>query len=160
MQTQYDLDTPIGVEGQLIEAYPEGIITGIAEAGVINVGKLVLFDSTAGRANRAMRAPASSGDVTGPAVAGIAMWDPSYPEPPYRQYATFPVLRKGRILLACETIISKAIRPFVRYAAGTGTVLGSIRNDVDTSTAVAAPYLTVITPATAIGGLVVVEINL
>ena len=160
MQTQYDLDTPIGIEGQLIEAYPNGIITGIAEAGVINVGKLVIYDTTAGRNDRSVRAPASSGDVTGPAVAGIAMWDPTYPEPPYRQYATFPVLRKGRILLACETILSKAIRPFVRFATGAGTVLGSIRNDADSATAVAAPYLTVITPATAIGGLCVVEINL
>jgi hypothetical protein len=73
-------------------------------------------------------------------------------------------MRKGRILLASETVLAKGVHPFVRFAAGAGTVLGSIRNDVDTvssaDTAVACPWLTTITPCTSIGGLCVVEINL
>lgn len=161
MQLSYDLDVPIGVEGQEIEDVVAEKTTGIAEAGIIIVGKLCISDTTTGRSNRSARAPASSGDVTGPAVMGLSMWDPTYPEPPYAQYKTFPIMRKGRILLACETVIGKFVKPFVRFASGAGgTILGSIRADADSATAVAAPYLTVITPATAAGGLVVVEINL
>lgn len=161
MQTQYDLDVPIGVEGQEIEDVVAEKTTGIAEGGIIVVGKLCISDTTAGRSNRSARAPTATGDVTGPAVMGISMWDPTYPEPPYAQYKTFPIMRKGRILLACETVIGKYVKPFVRFAAGAGgTVLGSIRNDADSASAVAAPYLTIITPTTTVGGLVVVEINL
>ncbi len=161
MQTTYDLDTPIGVEGQLIEDVPSQVITGIAEAGIIQVGKLVIFDTTAGRANKAVRAPVATGDVTGVAVAGLSMWDPTYPEPPYAQYKLLPVVRKGRLLVVAETLLGKAIAPFVRFAAGAGgTLLGAIRADADTATAVACPFITVITPALTVGGLCIVEINI
>lgn len=161
MQTSYDLEAPIGIEGQKIEAYPSAVVTGIAEAAAVPVGKLVVFDTAAGRADKAVRVPAATGDVTGAAVVGVTMLDPTYPEPPYRQYTTLPVMRKGRILLASETTLAKGVHPFVRFAAGAGgTVLGSIRSDADTASAVEAPYLTVITPATTAGGLCVIEVDL
>jgi hypothetical protein len=161
MQTTYDLETPIGVEGQKIEDVESEITTGISEAGIIQVGKLVILDTTTGRANKSVRAPTATGDVTGPAVAGLSMWDPTYPEPPYAQYKTFPVMRKGRMLVVSETLLGKGIYPFVRFAAGAGgTVLGSIRADADTASAVACPYITVITPALTVGGLCIVEINI
>lgn len=171
MQLSYSADYPIGIEGQLIEDYPHATITGICQAAGMQVGKLAVFDATSGYSDKAVRAPAATGDVTTvPGVAGIVLYDPTFPfqsgfgapvaNSIYPQNRTCPILRKGRILLAAETVLSKAIRPFVRFASGSGTVLGSIRADADTATAVAAPYLTVITPATAVGGLVVVEINL
>ena len=171
MQLSYDTDYPIGLEGQLIEDYPHATITGICEAAGMQVGKLAIFDTTSGRADKSVRAVAATGDVTSTnLVAGLVLLDPTFPfqsgfgSPSaasiYPQNRTCPILRRGRILLASETVLSKAFRPFVRFASGSGTVLGSIRNDADTATAVAAPYLEVITPATAAGGLVVVEINL
>ncbi len=161
MQTTYDIDAPIGVEGQKIEDVPSETVTGIAEAEIINVGKLVVFDTAAGRADKSVRAPIATGDVTSDAaVVGLSMWDPTFPEPPYPQHKTLPVMRKGRMLVKSETIIAKGVHPFVRFAAGTGTVLGSLRADADTATAVAAPYITTITPALTAGGLCIVEINL
>lgn len=161
MQTVYDLETPIGVEGQKIEAVDSVITTGIAEAGVILVGKIVIMDTVTGRSNKAMRPPANTGDITGTAVAGFSMWDPTYPEPPYAQYKLFPVMRKGRILVVSETLLGKGIYPFVRFAAGAGgTLLGSIRADADSASAVACPFITVITPALTVGGLCIVEINI
>jgi hypothetical protein len=161
MQLSYDLDTPTGYEGQKIEDVPSEITTGIAETTVIAVGKLVIMDTVTGRATKAVRAVAATGDVTGAAVAGLSMWDPTYPEPPYRQYAVLPVMRKGRMLVKSEDVITKGVHPFVRFVAGAGgTVLGSIRSDADTASAVAAPYLTTITASSTVGGLCVVEINL
>jgi hypothetical protein len=161
MQTVYDTETPVGIEGQKIEAYPSGIVTGIAEGGAIPVGRLVVMDTTAGRADKSARLPAATGDVTNTnLVLGFSMLDPTYPQPPYAQYKTFPIMRKGRILLYSETAIAKGTRPFVRFAAGGTSNLGAIRADADTATAVAAPYAVVITPVTTAGGLCVVEINL
>lgn len=160
-QLSYDLETPIGVDGQLIEGYPSSIESGIAQATVLIVGKLLSMDKTAGRADKAVRALAATGDVTTLAqVAGLAMWDPSYPEPPYRVGAVLPVMRKGRMLISPETALVKGTNPFIRFATGTGTVIGSFRADADTATAVAAPYITVITAASGPGALCVVEINL
>jgi hypothetical protein len=164
MQTAYDLDYPVGVEGQRIEGFPSSIITGLAEGGIILVGKILTMDTTSGRNDKAAKAPTTAAMITGAAALGISMWDPTYPEPPYAQYKAFPIMRKGRILMVCETVIAKGVHPFGRFAAGAGTVLGAIRNDVDTvssaDTAVAVPWLTVITPCTAIGGLCEVEVNL
>lgn len=164
MQTSYDLDYPIGVEGQKIEGYPSAIISGIAEGGIIVVAKVVVMDTTAGRNDKAAKHPTTAAMITGAGALGVSMWDPSYPEPPYAQYKAFPIMRKGRILMASETVLAKGVSPFVRFAAGAGTVLGSIRNDVDTvssaDTAVACPWLKTITPCTSAGGLCEVEINL
>ena len=172
MQLSYDTEYPIGLEGQLIEDYPHATITGICEAGPMQVGKLAIFDTTSGRADKSVRPVAGTGDVTTTnLVAGIVLLDPTFPfqtgfgspvaASVYPQNKTCPILRKGRILLASETVLAKNVRPFVRFASGAGgTVLGSIRADADSASAVAAPYLLVLTPATAVGGLVVVEINL
>lgn len=161
MQTSYATTPAIGVEGQRIDSFPDGQRTGVAEGGAIKVGKVVTMDSTAGRGDKSIRAPAASADVTGPAAYGVSMWDPSYPFDggDYKQYAALPCMRKGTILLKSETAQAKGTNPFVRYATGTGTVLGSIRNDADTATAVAATWIKVLTPCLA-NELCFCEINL
>lgn len=161
MQTSYATAPEIGVEGQKIESYPSAMDTGIAEGGAIKVGRVVMFDSTATRHDKAVKHPAATGDVTGPAARGVAIWDPTYPFDggDYKQYAALPVMKKGRAVMKSETAQLKGTNPFVRFATGTGTVLGSIRNDADTATAVAAPWLKIITPCSA-NGLCVVEVNL
>jgi hypothetical protein len=164
MQTTYDLDYPVGVEGQKIEAYPSGILTGLAEAGIILVGKIVTMDTANGRNDKAAKHPTTAAMITGAGALGVAMWDPSYPEPPYAQYKAFPIMRKGRLLMVCETTIAKGVHPCGRFAVGTGTVLGALRADVDTvssaDTCVAVPWLTIVTPCTSVGGLCEVEVNL
>jgi hypothetical protein len=148
MQTTYPANYDVGIEGQKIEGYPSAIVSGIAEAGAIKVGKVVIYDATATRNDKAIKAPAVTGDITGPAAYGVTLWDPTYPFDggDYKQYASLPVMRKGRIWLKSETAQVKGTNPFVRFATGTGTVLGSIRNDADTATAVAAPWLRIETP--------------
>jgi hypothetical protein len=161
MQLSYPANPVIGVHGQRIENWPSAIATGIAQAGVVQVGCVVIFDATAGYDPHAIKAPALTTDVTTLlGVAGITLWDPTYPEPPYRLGAFVPVMRKGRIAIAAETALAAHTNPFVRFTVGAvGTLLGALRADADTGKAVAAPYLTVVTGAAA-GGVAVVEINL
>lgn len=162
MQTTYPTSYDVGVDGQKIEGYPSAIDTGIAQGGTIKVGRVVTLDSTAGRDDKAVRAPAAAADITGPAAAGVAMWDPTYPfdDGDYKQYATLPVMKKGRMLMKSETAQLKGTNPYVRYASGAGgTVLGILRDDGDTSSAAQATWLKVIKPCAA-GALCEVEVNL
>ena len=162
-QLTYEVEGPIGVDGQRIEAYGLGfVITGIAEAAALPAGKLVVFDTAGGRTDKAVKAPSATGQVTTVlGVAGITLWDPTYPEPPYPIGQALPVIRKGRVAIAAETALAIHTNPFVRFAAGAGgTVLGALRADADTATAVAAPYLHVVKASTAAGDIAIVEIDL
>jgi hypothetical protein len=160
MQLVYG-DQPLGIHGALAEAYPHGIVSGLASAAIVNVGCVVVYDTAAGRDAKSVRAPATTGEVTTlVGVAGLALWDPTYPEPPYRVGASLPVIRKGRFYCVASTPLVSHTNPFVRFGlVGAGTMLGELRNDADAGNAVAAPYLTVIVGAAA-GGVAVVEINL
>jgi len=161
MQLTYPYPEPIGVHGQRIENWPSAIATGLASAAVVNVGVVVVFDTAAGRDPHSVRAPATTGEVTTTiGVAGITLWDHTYPEPPYRVGASLPVMRKGRIAIVSATALTAHTVPFVRFAVvGAGTLLGELRGDSDAGNAVAAPYLNVIVGAAA-GGVAIVEINL
>jgi hypothetical protein len=161
MQLTYQASTPLGIHGQKIEGWPSAIDTGLASAAVIPAGVIVIWDAAAGRAPESVKAPAVTGDITTLIlVAGLALWDPTYPEPPYRIGSSIPIMRKGRFAIAAETGLNAHTNPFVRFATGPGgNVIGSLRNDADTASAVAAPYLTVVSGA-ATGGIAIVEINL
>ena len=161
MQLSYPASPLIGVHGQRIENWPSAIATGLASAAIVNVGVVVIFDTTAGFDPHSVKAVAATGDVTTELnVAGVTLWDPTYPEPPYRVGASLPVMRKGRIAIVAETALVAHTNPFVRFVAGAGgTILGSLRGNADTASAVAAPYLTVVVGA-AIGGVSIVEVNL
>jgi hypothetical protein len=161
MQLTYSATTPIGVHGQKIEAWPSAIDTGLASGTVIPVGIVVVYDTAAGRDPASVRQPALTTEVTVlTGVAGFALWDPTYPEPPYRVGSSLPVMRKGRFAVVGETALAVHTNPFVRFGlVGAGTILGALRSDSDAGNAVAAPYLTVVVGAAA-GGVAVVEINL
>jgi len=160
MQLTYG-DQPLGIHGALAEAYPHGIVSGLASGAVINVGTIAVYDTAAGRDAKSVRAPVLTTEVTTlVGVAGFVMWDPSYPEPPYRVGSSLPVVRKGRVYVVAETALVSHTVPFVRFGlVGAGTMYGALRNDADAGNAVAAPYLTVLVGAAA-GGVAVVEINL
>lgn len=164
MQTSYSMYPPIGIHGQKIEAYPSAIETGLATNEVIQVGVIAVYDVIGPNAydGKSVKAPATTGAVTNALlVAGLTMWDPTYPEPPYRLGASLPVMRKGRMAIIAETALTAHLNPFVRFAAAAapGSLLGSLRNDDDGGKAVAAPYLTVVIGA-AIGGVAIIEIDI
>ena len=127
----------------------------------MNVGVLLVSDIAPNRTSRAARPPASSAEVTNLAlVLGISRWDPTYPEPPYRLYSSFPITHRGRLCIAAEQPLAAGAPIFVRFAVGAaGTLLGALRADADAGKAVAAPYLFVIA-ATDADGLAVVEVRL
>jgi len=162
VQLTYEVEGPIGVDGQKIEAYPSAIATGVAEAAAVPVGKVVVYDTGAGRTLKAVMQPSTTAQVTTlVGVAGLAMWDPTYPEPPYPVGQALPVMRKGRMAIQPETPLTVHTNPFVRFGlVGAGTVLGALRNDADAGNAVAAPYLTVVKGSTGAGDLAIVEIDL
>jgi len=174
MQLSYEdpQATATGFHGQHIEVIGSVVVTAIAQAAALHVGVPVVFDATAGYADKAARAIAATGDVTTvAAVLGVSLLDPTYPQleaalatdPLYRQGTLFPVIRRGRILLGSETALVKGTNPFVRFASGTGgTKLGALRADADTATAVAATWLKIIGSANVVGYTygAVVEVNL
>ena len=53
--------------------------------------------------------------------------------------ASVPVCNLGYIVVEAESDVVKGANIFIRYAEGTGTVLGAIRADADTATAVEVP---------------------
>jgi len=161
MQTAYDDQAELGYHGQLAEGYPNSNVTGRAEAAVVQVGVVVVSDTAANRTPHAVRPPASSAEVTDPLlVLGLTRWDPTYPEPPYRLYASLPVLRRGRLYIAAETPLARGAPIFVRFQVGAvGTLLGALRGDDDAGKAVAAPYLAVVT-STNVRGFAVVDVRL
>jgi hypothetical protein len=162
VQTVYQVEPPIGVDGQRIENYPSAIASAIAEAAALPAGKIVVWDTDPGRTERAVRLPTAAADMSiDTKIAGFTLWDPTYPEPPYPVGQVVPIMRKGRIAIAAETALAAHSIPFVRYAAGAGgTVLGSLRNDADTTTAFSLPGLVVVHAAAAAGDIAVVEIDL
>lgn len=53
--------------------------------------------------------------------------------------ASVPICNLGYIVVEAESDVVKGGNIFIRYASGTGTVLGAIRADADTATAVEVP---------------------
>ncbi|HSN27178.1 MAG TPA: hypothetical protein VLT45_12860 [Kofleriaceae bacterium] len=169
VQTTIQQDPNIAYEGMVSESNPFGldIITKIVQTATgVSAGRFC----AQGTADNQCVLPGASTDITGPAALGFAIYDPSKPTnwPPsattvaYPQGQACPLLRKGRIWVVTEQAVTPADPVYVRYAAGSFSVLGRVRKDADTASAAAlgtgvAKFCT--TQAT-IGGLVLVEINL
>lgn len=160
MQTSYSYLAPEAVVGLMTEdftRYVDSVVPGTA----VKVGKLLVADTTVGKARNAARLPAASADITGVIAMGITPFDQSREGGvDYPANRPTPVLRRGRIWVLAEGAVTRFTQPFIRFASGAGgTELGSFRGDADTATAVAAPYALYLTDAAA-GGLVLVEITL
>ncbi len=76
----------------------------------------------------------------------------------YIQYAKVPYAASGRFYVNCGSAAAKGGTVYVRYASGTGTVIGEAYNSADTATcdAVNATFAETITSA----GIVAVELNM
>jgi len=77
----------------------------------------------------------------------------------YKATEVVNVLRKGIAYMVCEEAVSADDSVYVRYKAGTGTVIGAVRNDSDSSTCLAWANAR-FKETTTVAGIVAVEINL
>lgn len=75
----------------------------------------------------------------------------------YAAEDSLPIVYEGLMFVTSEDAVVQGEQVFVRFATGTGTVLGSVRSDDDTATAAALPGARFATSGT---GLVKVRINL
>jgi hypothetical protein len=104
--------------------------------------------------------PAASADVTA-RLLGIAIHnDTARNGYGYEQYQGVTYVRKGLVWMVCESSIAEQIDPFVRFAAGTGTILGALYSGADSTTAVATGMRIRTRSTLSAAGLVLVEINL
>ena len=160
MQTTYTNLAPEGLLGLSTEDFTRFVDTVVPQA-VVKIGKMLVADTTAGKARNAAKLPAAAADITKPAAMGIVMWDQSREGgSDWPALRPTPVMRRGRIWVLAEGALTRWTHPFIRYASGAGgTELGSFRGDADTATAAQCPWVIVLTDATA-GNLALVEISL
>lgn len=103
----------------------------------------------------------ATGNVTDGSLMGVVIRDAAREPGVNPQYGVVSVKRKGRIAVFSETTALRGQIPFVRFAAGTGTRLGVIRNDADTATAVQPPNGSVrVWKGCGAGGIAILELNL
>lgn len=105
--------------------------------------------------------PAASADVTA-RLRGIAMYnDTARNGFGYEVNQGVTYMRQGYCWVVCESAIAQDVDPFVRFAAGTGVILGALYNAADTASAVQTGLSGIRTrSALSAAGLVLVEINL
>jgi hypothetical protein len=172
MQTSYSIDLPaVSYPGQLADdSQVKDVLSALAVAAAIAYGVLAVSDDSngAGFDQLACKVPAASASITtvgaqlGVVLADQARaQDPSVAYPQFPQYSGVPCLRKGRVWVNAETAMADGLNPFIRFASGTGTLLGSFRDDADSTTAVQmAAGQAVMRGTTSAAGYAVVEMNL
>lgn len=160
MQTSYSNLAPEALLGLMTEDFTRYVDSVIPQSAV-KIGKMLTADTTVGKVRNAAKLPAAAGDVTKPGAMGIVPWDQSREGGvDWPTLRPTPVLRRGRIWVTAEGVITRWTHPFIRIAAGAGgTELGSFRGDADTATATVCPFVIALTDAAA-GALVLVEISL
>lgn len=144
-QTAYTQDPAVAVEGMLVDASPNfDLITAVANVA-ISFGRFVHQVAGGGADDRPPRValPTATGEVTGTTQVGFSLKDTTLEATVAGGYAVddeLTVLRNGRIWMLAEDAVSFGDAVFVRFAAGGGgALLGSVRSNADTATAVALP---------------------
>lgn len=159
MQTTYSYGPSVAVLGQVSEDFYNFVDTVIPTVAV-KVGKLLTADKTAGQVRNKAKYPAAAADITRPGAMGVVRLDPTREGgSDYAALRPVPVVRKGRIWVMAESNVARWTHPYIRYASGTGTELGSFLASADTSTAAQCTHAIYLTDASA-GELVLVEIDL
>lgn len=172
-QLAYSIDIPaVSFPGQLADnAEVRDFHSCLAVAAALNYGTFAVRDAsnTVGFDKLAARAPAASGDITTVgSLLGVVVADQARAQNPavataqYPQFAAAPVLGKGRIYMFAETAMVDGSNPFIRFASGAGgTILGSVRADADSASAVQPTAGQVIVRGnTSAAGYCVIELNL
>lgn len=170
-QTSYSVNIPaVSYPGQIADLSNHDILSASATLAAMQYGTLGVTDesNTLGFDQLAVKAPALAADVTtvgaqlGVVVADVARaQNPAFPNPMYPQYASVPLMRKGRIYVAAETAMLDGSNPFVRFAANGLLLPGNFRNDADTGKAIQMPVGQAIVRGTTTGaGFAVIELDL
>ena len=134
-QTSYSLYHGRAVTGMLFGNSPKDISTGAVEdAAGIKVGLAVTY----GTGDNQVKLLTGGSD----AILGATILSQEY-EINYADLGTgdftvaqndmVSVLREGYIYLTCEEAVAKGETVFARHTAGTGSVIGAVRNDADTA---------------------------
>lgn len=159
IQTTFPINHTAAVAGAVFGAKP--LTESRLAAAAIPFGTFVCRRASPADGVDQCANPAASADVTA-RLLGIAMYnDTARNGFGYEQYQGVTYMRKGLCWVPCESAITEGIDPFVRFAAGTGTILGAVYNGADTASAVATGLAGVRTrSALSAAGLVLIEINL
>lgn len=149
MQTSYAIAPAAAVAGLVADAALVNSLISKGAEVAIPFGVFV----TQGTAASQAKLPTATGHVTGKGGLGFATADLSkeYNASGYAIDDAVPILRNGRVWVVCEEAMALGDSVFVRFAAGTGTQLGAVRNDADTATAVALQGAVVVTASSGAG---------
>ncbi len=127
-------------------------------SGAIDFGLFVCIDSNN---TDCCKLPATATDVTGRVAGGFTILthgreqtDNGYALNTMCQY-----LRRGAIWVKAEEAMAKGDTVYVRYLSGTGTTIGAVRNDADSTTCAALDGANVL-QYDSTTGLVEIDINL
>lgn len=156
-QLVYNIDQAIAVAGLLGDLSPKYVRSYKATVEIA-FGLAVSLSGTSGDS---AKIPTATDDVTATPL-GVAVFSHDQVNtgaPGYPIDAAVNVLRKGTIWVKVEEAVNAEDPAFVRFATGTGTVLGSFRKSADTATAVALPGAKFLTSAAA-NGLALLSINI
>lgn len=166
MQTSYSIDMAVGRVGAIADsALVQDIETRIAKQGPVMFGCVV----TKGDATDTIVHPDAAAEVTDEKlVRGVVVAshehesNPEVASPQYDQYTAVPVMRKGRIFVKAEDVISEGTSTVnVRYASGVGgTQLGGLRGAAVASETAVLPKSKWKSSTSSAGQLAVLELDL
>lgn len=157
-QTTYVQRFTEALAGMLAAPVENCVIESFSNAAILSAGLFVTRDAADG----ACKVPVTTGEVTASGI-GFTIMNPSREPSSDGATTDFPalkgvsVIRRGKVWVLTEGAMTYGQAPFVRFAAGGGgSVLGKVRTDADTATAVAAPGWTCLTTLAA-AGLAILE---
>jgi hypothetical protein len=160
VQTSYLIDKVLGYPGDIVDCSDTVRDTKISKfAGQIGFGLFVTKRAAQSDGVEECGPPTATADVTA-RPRGFSVRNQLTKPGGYELNEAVTLLRRGIIWVQTEGAVSQDGQVFARFAAGAGgSVLGSIRGDADTGTAVAIPGA-VFRSTTSGAGLAQVEINM
>ena len=140
-QLSYSIDQAVGFEGLQADAGIATDVMSFSNAAAALIGKFACRDT----ADNSMKHPAAATDVTdqkdqlGVVIHTHALESSASGDPQYPLKSAVPVLTKGRVWVKVEEAVTPDSDVYVRFAVGTGSVLGAFRASADTATAALLP---------------------
>lgn len=159
VQTTFPVNHLVAVAGAVFGSKP--LTESRLAAASIPFGTFVCRRASPADGVDQCASPAATADVTA-RLLGIAMYnDTARNGFGYEQYQGVTYMRKGLCWVPCESACVEGVQPFIRFAVGTGLILGAAYNAADTASCVQFGTPAIIFRNTlAAAGLALVEINL
>lgn len=162
-QTSYSYNMSVAYEGAFGDSRPAMVVAKRNNSGAdIPFGRFVVHDSGTGTSEMAIKLPSASGDM----IVGVLAHSHDHLTSSSTGLADDEignVIQQGQVWMVAEEALTVDDPVYVRYDAtgATGSqALGRVRDDADTSKAVAAPNCRFLTNAAAAGDLILVAINI